>query len=491
MRALAAGRGWRLCQASPLLGQSFRAACGRALSSRASDGGDESFTEIKIDRSGLRGQTQFYASGEGESVGPSPASLNAPVPSTALGRLLARTIRASQPMSVAEFMKQCLTHNTLGYYSKSDVFGASGDFVTAPEVSQTFGELVGVWCVTIMHKLPLRSKIELVELGPGRGTMIADALRAIKTLLKSPRWADRLELHLVEASSKLREMQQAKLQPFMDEAGGGLKVHWFDSVHAYHASKDSFNAAPIFLAQEFFDALPVHQLVWDPALAVWREKMVAADEKDQLSMVVSRARTKACMYMDAPAYKERVVSALETKALPGGCVEICPEALVVMELVLDVMRRSVPGGSALVIDYGNGGPIASSVRAIQRHQFQHILTAPGEADLTADVDFGALSSAVDNVMHSRKQGVEYVHGLCEHGMVTQADFLVELGIRERFQALAAKAGTSEQELAKLQKDFVRLVSPDEMGTVYKAWCTTTDNLSNIYGFSHRAEPERT
>ena len=282
---------------------------------------------------------------------------------TPLARIIAQRIRLQGPIPLAAFMADALGHPEHGYYRRSDPFGKAGDFITAPEVSQMFGELIGLWCAEVWRLMGSPDPFLLVELGPGRGTLMADALRAAKVL---PGFGDAAAIHLVETSPALRARQQAAL--------AGREVAWHDGFGEVPAGP------MILVANEFFDALPVHQFERTPD--GWRERLVTLDG-DRFVLAVSRDRTPA---------EVLIPDALRRTAPDGAVVEVSPASVSTMRAIAE--RLEEYGGAALIVDYGHAEHGAGeTLQAVRRHRYHHILADPGEADVTAHVDFAALAGA--------------------------------------------------------------------------------------------------
>jgi NADH dehydrogenase [ubiquinone] 1 alpha subcomplex assembly factor 7 len=336
----------------------------------------------------------------------------------ALGERLVKLIETQGPLSVAQFMTIALMDPQAGYYATRDPFGPCGDFVTAPEISQMFGELVGLWCVQCWIDQEKPKHAQLVELGPGRGTLMADALRAAKI---APDFLKSIEVVFVEASPALRAMQQERLKDC------GVAIAW----------KDRFEAPnrPLYLvANEFFDALPVRQFVHTER--GWCERMVIAD-KGGLAFALSPVASNVAPEGDAP---------------PGAIYETSPAALAVAEDIAHAIARH--GGAALIIDYGYERPgFGETLQAVGRHQFKGLLDTPGEIDLSAHVDFAGLAAA------ARRGGAQ------TYGPIGQGELLERLGIGAR----AAKLSRLNKKEASLVTDAVdRLTGREQMGTLFKA-----------------------
>jgi len=332
---------------------------------------------------------------------------------TPLARALVRRIAATGPITVADFMAEALGHPQHGYYITRDPLGAAGDFTTAPEISQMFGELVGLALAQGWLDQGAPGRIVLAELGPGRGTLMADALRATRGV---PGFHDALTVHFVETSPALRAAQ-ARAVP---------GAHWHDSIAM-------LPEAPLYLvANEFLDALPVRQFFRSGAL--WRERMVTVQDG-------------ALAFALGPA---GAVPLLTGRDEPEGTtVEFCPA---LPAIVAEAGRRiAAHGGAALFIDYGDWAGSGDTLQALMGHAFADPLTAPGEADLTAHVDFAAVAAAAAPARAS--------------GMTTQGAFLERLGITARAQALAR--GLDGARLAAHVTAHRRLTHPDQMGHLFK------------------------
>ncbi len=352
---------------------------------------------------------------------------------------LKRRIAELGPITVADYMAEVLTHPEQGYYSARDPFGVAGDFITAPEVSQMFGELIGLWCADVWQRLGSPATIKLIELGPGRGTLMADALRAVRIL---PEFRRAIEVHLVEVSPVLRERQAETLK---DEA-----VTW-------HGELAEVPDGPcILIANEFFDALPIRQFRKDPK--GWCEVMVGHDPaSERLAFALSAPSRNAAAY---------VPEALRDSP-PGAMVEVSPASIAIMS---EAARRvAAHGGAGLVIDYGRGEQRAeATLQAVRGHARAEVLDAPGSADLTAHVDFPTLAEV------ARQAGAE------THGPVGQGAFLKGLGIEQRAAILRAHA--SDRQAKEIDAALHRLCAQEQMGTLFKALAVTPPDFGVPAGF---------
>lgn len=352
---------------------------------------------------------------------------------TPLGREIAELIRSEGPMPVSRYMALCLGHPKHGYYITRDPFGAAGDFTTAPEISQIFGELIGLWTASAWLSLGAPAPFRLVELGPGRGTLMADMLRAGRLV---PGFREAARVHLVETSPVLRVAQGRAL-------AGAAEPVWHDTVEA------ALDGPVIVIANEFLDALPLDQFVMTEQ--GWRERLVGLDGKGGLAFGLGGG--------DAPG----------PLAPPGTVLE---QPLAALDVVATISRHlASAGGVALFVDYGSAATgFGDTLQAMARHGFADPLAAPGEADLTVHVDFARMAQAARGA------------GATAHGPVTQRDLLLALGLGPRAEALARKAAP-EQAQAVLA-GASRLVEEGEtgMGELFKALALTAPGLPVPPGF---------
>jgi NADH dehydrogenase [ubiquinone] 1 alpha subcomplex assembly factor 7 len=338
-----------------------------------------------------------------------------------------RRIAAAGPMPVAQFMTLCLLHPQYGYYVTRDPIGAKGDFVTAPEISQMFGELIGLWAAAIWRLMGSPSNVRLIELGPGRGTMMLDSLRALHTV---PEFRKAIVLHLVEISPKLEERQRQAL------AGVDVQMQW-------HASLTDVPEGPsIILANEFFDALPVHQAVM--CVDGWHERVVKIADNGALQF--SHARDPI------PLFDQMLPNHLRNAQI-GAIFEWRADAV-----ALELGRRVVHSkGAALVIDYGHAKSApGDTLQAVGRHDFVNPLREPGNVDLTAHVDFQAVGQAAESL------------GARVFGPIKQSELLHRLGIETRAEAL--KKGAPLGKNAEINSALARLTTEEGtgMGGLFKA-----------------------
>jgi SAM-dependent MidA family methyltransferase len=343
---------------------------------------------------------------------------------TRLKDRIAALIEVNGPISVADYMALCLFDPDGGYYTNREPFGAAGDFITAPEISQMFGELVAVWLRAAWDAIGCPSPVTVAEIGPGRGTLMKDTLRALSKL--DPRFTADAGIAMIETSPRLAEIQRDTLEAI--SAG----VTWYDSV-------DGLPPQPLLIVgNELFDAVPIRQYV--RAGGKWRERAVGLDEAGGLNFVAS-----------AGAPDPSLLPPNADSALEGAIVELAPARTALMEKIAE--RIGNHGGAGLFIDYGYTSPaFGDTLQAVRKHRYEDVLANPGEADLTAHVDFAALAGAADR------------HGLDTH-IMTQGDFLLAMGLLERAGRLGADADHATRE--RLSGEVERLAGPDQMGVLFK------------------------
>ncbi len=343
---------------------------------------------------------------------------------------LRRRIETTGPIAVCEYMTECLCHPTFGYYTTRDPFGVKGDFTTAPEISQVFGELLGLWAAVTWQQMGSPQELHLVELGPGRGTLMNDALRATQNV---PGFHDSLQVHLVEISPVLKERQKESLKDWP------LTINWQNSV------QDVPNGPALFLANEFFDALPVRQ--FEKGAKGWAERFVDIDPEGEGLRFVLKG-DEAALALMPPGLQEKE---------SGNLFEISPVSQAIAHML--GRRLNEQGGAVLAIDYGpQTAAFGESLQALQNHQYADLLADPGHADLTAHVDFETLGQCLEET------------GACVYGPLEQGLFLERLGITQRFHALLAAAPKEKRDdLASAHK---RLCDPQEMGSLFKVICAT-------------------
>ena len=354
-----------------------------------------------------------------------------------LSDYLRNEIAAHGPMTVASFMAAAMSHPQHGYYMKRNPLGREGDFITAPEVSQMFGELIGLWCVAGWEQMGRPAQFMLMELGPGRGTLMADALRAMATV---PACREAAHIHLVEISPPFKAAQAKALE--------GNAVTW-------HHSLAAAPEGPLLLvANELFDALPIHQFL--RTADGWRERLVdVAPEGFRFVLAGQPTPTTA------------LVPSIANGASLGGIAEVSAAAI---GLTHEIGRRiAASGGLALIIDYASEqGPIGDTLQAVRRHGRHHVLDDPGEADISARVDFSTLARVAGE------------SGARAFGPVNQGDFLISLGIEARAEMLSRNA--SEEQRADIAQARERLVGAAGMGCLFKALAIAARDAPTPAGF---------
>lgn len=355
---------------------------------------------------------------------------------SALADHVARLIEETGPIPLSHFMALALGHPDHGYYMTRDPFGAKGDFTTAPEISQMFGELVGLWLADQWLLQGSPARIAIVELGPGRGTLMSDLLRATAAV---PGMADAAEVHFVETSPALREAQKARIP----------QATWHDSIA-------TLPHLPLFLvANEFFDALPVTQ--YQRTKQGWCERYVGLDGKRFVPVLAP-----------VPLASDTALPAAMRDAAEGEIAEISPASTAIAEEIASCIASC--GGAALVIDYGHArcAP-GDTLQAVKNHKYADPFEAPGTADITAHVDFETLAHAI------RAGGAD------AHGPVEQGSFLTALGIDGRAEALSRNATASQRE--DIERARQRLTGAHEMGSLFKVLGITPRGSTLPAGFA--------
>jgi SAM-dependent MidA family methyltransferase len=355
--------------------------------------------------------------GDGEAGGPGDGV-------TALRERLAALIEATGPMSVADYMATCLFDPVDGYYTTREPFGSAGDFVTAPEVSQMFGELVAVRLLDMWTQAGRPDAPVVAEIGPGRGTLMRDVVRTLGQLV--PAFLRTARFELVEVSPRLREVQKATLaQSFPD-------FRW-------HVTVASLPAGPLFIVgNEIFDAIPIRQFV--KTKAGWRERLVALDDTGKLHFAAGFA-----------GIDPSLLPAGATTAPEGAIFEVAPAREALMDEI--AARIAASGGSALFLDYGHLEPgLGDTLQALRAHTYDDPLAQPGEADLTSHVDFAALAR------------VSRAHGL-KVSLHEQGQWLLDMGLLHRAGSLGHGKGEAEQEAIRAAVE--RLAGSEQMGRLFK------------------------
>jgi SAM-dependent MidA family methyltransferase len=349
---------------------------------------------------------------------------------SALKDSLRELIALEGPVAVERYMGLCLRH----YYATRDPLGLAGDFTTAPEISQMFGELIGLWLLEVWNGMGRPTDCRLIELGPGRGTLMADLLRATRLL---PDFKASATVHLVETSPSMRRKQRAAL------ASSDFSLHWHDRI------EDVPSGPTLLIANEFFDALPVRQFVGTER--GWCERLVGLEGE----RLIFGLRPEPEPALGTPL---RLGDILEW---PAASIDVISE-----------LARRLAGdmGAALILDYGYQGPaFGDTLQALKAHKPADPLEEPGEADLTTHVDFHRLAQAAA------------AQGARAHGIATQGDFLLALGIEARASALKARA-TPAQTL-DIDRALARLTErgPTGMGDLFKVLAVTHEAIAAVPG----------
>ena len=357
---------------------------------------------------------------------------------TALTRIILDQIARDGPLSVADYMTMCLWHPTHGYYATRDPLGATGDFITAPEISQMYGELLGLWLLQVWQDQGAPDPFILCELGAGRGTLLRDALRATRQV---PAFHVAMRLHLVEGSAVLRAAQEDAAAPM---------------IPAFHHDLSDLPDGPLFLiANEFFDALPIRQFQRTPT--AWRERRVGA--------VDGAMAWGLGPELPVPELDDRFAT-----TEPGQIVELGRPGAAIMEDIGGRIARY--GGAALIVDYGDWHSRGDTLQAVRQHAFADPLADPGLADLTAHVAFAPLAAAAHPARVTK--------------MTPQGEVLERLGITTRAQALARSldGAALTQHIAAHR----RLTHPDAMGHLFKMLAVVPPTAPLPPGFDDQDMP---
>lgn len=346
-------------------------------------------------------------------------------------------IRANGPISVSDYFSLCLADPQYGYYRVNEPFGRAGDFTTAPEVSQLFGEMIGIFLVHAWQQHGAPGNAVIAEIGPGRGTMMSDMLRVVRRL--APALYETASVHLVETSERLREVQAKTL------AGHQGKVHW-------HQDFDRLPPGFLLLAaNELFDAIPIRQFV--RTAQGFRERMVGLAADHSLTFAAGVAGLDSTLLPSPP----------ETVA-EGTIFEIAPARDAVMAALCERLRDG--GGTAVIIDYGHvSTAYGDTLQAVRKHRYDPPLANPGEADLTSHVDFEQLAR------RAKAEGVQV------NGLAHQGDFLVGLGLLERAAALGSGKDAATQD--RIRDDVERLAGAGagKMGELFKVLVVSSPEVA--------------
>jgi NADH dehydrogenase [ubiquinone] 1 alpha subcomplex assembly factor 7 len=362
-----------------------------------------------------------------------------PVPDASLAARLHARIARDGPLTVEEFMQACLSDEVAGVYASRQPIGGKGDFITSPEISQIFGELVGLWAVAVWQSMGEPSRVTVAEFGPGRGTLMADASRAWRGV---PKFRDTVSVALIETSPVMVEVQRKTLKD------AGVPLSWY-------AALDAVPEGPlIVIANEFVDALPIRQFIRRGE--AWRERLIASDGRGGFTFIDGEAEDQDWHL---------------PQAVPEDAIlERRPLAHTLMrELGRHAERAPL---AALMVDYGHAeSGFGDTLQAVRGHRFADVLANPGTADLSSHVDFADL-----------KRGA-VAAGLMTHGPMPQGEFLLKLGLAARRERLLQRATPNQAEA--IASGAARLVDPRQMGVLFKALALTSAGLPPPPPFGHR------
>ncbi|MBX7145941.1 MAG: SAM-dependent methyltransferase [Alphaproteobacteria bacterium] len=345
--------------------------------------------------------------------------------------IIKQRIKADGFITIHDFMSLALLHSDYGYYSHGDHFGVRGDFITAPEISQIFGELIGLWCLDCWQKLGEPQPFNIIELGPGRGTLMSDLMRATNIV---PKFQEHLHIHLVDTNRAMRHVQEDLLQNW--------SVQWIKDL-----KEIKLNGPFILIANEFFDALPIRQFY--RTLQGWLEQVIICDDdKLNFDFVESKDTNLIKIFY-------------EDENFPiGSCVEVSPSSYEYLLYIKHLLNQY--NGAALFIDYGYIKGYGNSLQAVSQHKYVDLLFNPGQVDLTAHVNFGAFTK------------IALEHNLQIYGPTTQGMWLNKLGLPIRAENILKKASLKEAEQIKIA--CYRLTDPSQMGSLFKVLALSRDYL---------------
>ncbi|KAI6155219.1 DUF185-domain-containing protein [Pisolithus tinctorius] len=399
-------------------------------------------------------------------------------PLTDIEKIMVNSVKATGPFSFATYMQLCLSHPIHGYYMNPQhaVFGTRGDFTTSPEISQVFGELVAVWMLERWMNLAPSQPFRVVELGPGRGTLMDDMLRVFRQFPAAR--AKLTNVHLVETSPAMRTLQESKLKHIVHNGSPGLV--WHDALDDVPRSPNTYT---ILVAHEFFDALPVHLI--EKTSHGWHEVLIALSKDQSVRYTIPSAQSTGSVLRSASpdgASKPQVVSSRWTPVLSptptatstllgnvsprfsklpvGSRIEVSGAAVKTVRSIAELITHDGVGGCALVIDYGAEHAVGNSLRAFKEHKIVDIFHRPGECDITANVDFALLKES-------------FGHNVTPLGTLCQGEFLKRLGVQLRAASLIRAAPTTERKKA-IEDGVNRLVDPLGMGGQYAVLGMTSE-----------------
>ncbi|QDH74060.1 class I SAM-dependent methyltransferase [Brevundimonas sp. M20] len=353
---------------------------------------------------------------------------------------LAREIALTGPMTVADYMTRCLHDPQAGYYATRPALGATGDFITAPMISQMFGELIGLWAIELWNRLGAPERVRLVEVGPGDGTLMADALRAARL---APEFLEAVDLILIEPSAPLREAQARML------ADSDVHPRWVSSLQQLET-----DAPVILIANEVLDCMPARQFV--KTEDGWAERCVGVTDAENGAGDLQFGLVRITGGFKRPDFE----------VAPGQTIEISDQQAIFGRDLANLLKAA--DGAALLIDYGRARPEAGdTLQALKRHQKVDPLAEPGEADLTQWADFPTVQEAA---VHA---------GAGVTGCLGQGEFLKLLGIEARADRL--KSGRPDA-APIIERQLARLTDDDQMGTLFKACAIFSPHTLVVPGF---------
>ncbi|XP_063832068.1 protein arginine methyltransferase NDUFAF7 homolog, mitochondrial [Ostrinia nubilalis] len=393
---------------------------------------------------------------------PDPKTLKMPAPGSApsLMEIIKEKIRLNGPITVAEYMHIVITNPTEGYYMKKEVIGEAGDFITSPEISQLFGEILAIWFYAETQKMGFGKPLNIVELGPGKGTLMVDILRVLNRLGYE---SSNVSLHLVEVSSTMQNVQANRLcishratdiespYNYEGETLSGIKVYWYNDL------KKVPHEFSWYIAHEFFDVLPIHK--FQKTEDGWKEILIDIDETGKLYYRISAKETQSVKVLLRPPLD----SGDRTE------IEVSPRSLGIARQL--AQRVDECGGIALIADYGHEGEKGDTFRAFHKHKVVDPLENPGASDLTADVDFMQLRIAAAKTPSDDNYAIVM-------GPVQQNDFLERMQARVRLQVLMDNAKT-EEEKEKIKSAYEMLVDPKKMGERFKFMAFYPSSMEKI------------
>lgn len=374
---------------------------------------------------------------------------------TPLVAKLRDTIQHHGPLRVEDYMHACLFDDEHGYYKTATVLGREGDFITAPEISQAFGEMIGLWCVAVWNLMGMPEKVQLVELGGGRGTLLNDALRAGR---KFAPFFDAVSVAIVDTHPGLKSRQAQVLKNFSS------RLSWPDDVNTLET------VPTILIANEFIDCLPIAQFVATPNAPLgWQRRHVGLDDEQQLQFMLGEIEpTTSASLPDELNGLEHALSGakegaiIETRAFAGTHVAA------LKDFVFRDPHNPLPF-VGLFVDYGHArSSVGDTLQAVRGHRFEHPLTSPGEADLTAHVDFDQFAQTLTQ------------QGFAIDGPVTQGAFLGQLGIVERASQLISH---NPDHAPEIESAIARLMSPTGMGGRFQTLAIRTPHLAPLPGLA--------